>query len=295
VQIAVVLVLLGVVGVLLATERLREDLVAMLALSALVVLQLVSPAEVLSGFSNPATVAVACMFLLSAGLQSSGFVEFMGDRLLKAGPHSSTALILLSALVIGPVSAFINNTAAVAVFLPVALRASHGSGVSPSRVLMPLSFFAMLGGMCTLIGTSTNILVSSLASQHGIRPFEMFEFTPLGLILFVAGLVHGPILNSVRAGFVVADVQFHGTGLRTIVQLVIGPADPHLAVVRDRKFDPGRPNVFSKGICRGNRRTVIITSECGVAVQAIGTRNIPRRRFMTDVAVLRAIPGTLPR
>lgn len=189
-QIAVVLVLLGVVAVLLATERLREDLVAMLALSALVLLQVVSPQEALSGFSNPATVAVACMFLLSAGLQSSGFVQFIGDRLLKSGPHSSTVLILLSAVVIGPVSAFINNTAAVAVFLPVALRASHGSGVSPSRILMPLSFFAMLGGMCTLIGTSTNILVSSLASDRGIRPFEMFEFTKLGLVLFGAGLVY---------------------------------------------------------------------------------------------------------
>jgi di/tricarboxylate transporter len=190
VQIAVVLVLLGVVGVLLATERLREDIVAMLALSALVVLRVISPTEALSGFSNPATVAVACMFLLSAGLKSSGFVQFMGDRVLKAGPHSSGVMNLWSALVIGPVSAFINNTAAVAVFLPVAVRASHGSGVSPSRVLMPLSFFAMLGGMCTLIGTSTNILVSSLAEQHGIRPFEMFEFTRLGVVLFGAGLVY---------------------------------------------------------------------------------------------------------
>jgi di/tricarboxylate transporter len=189
-QAALVLILLGVVIVLLASERLREDLVAMLALAALVVFGILTPEQALSGFSNQATVAVACMFLLSAGLQASGFVQFAGDRLLKSGPHTTTVLVLLCAVVIGPVSAFINNTAAVAVFLPVALRASHGSRVSPSRVLMPLSFFAMLGGMCTLIGTSTNILVSSLAAQHDIRPFGMFEFAPVGLVLLAAGTVY---------------------------------------------------------------------------------------------------------
>jgi di/tricarboxylate transporter len=190
VQIAVVLILLVAVGVLLATERLREDLVALLALATLVLLRVLTPAEALSGFSNPATVAVACMFLLSAGLKSSGIVQFVGDRVVKSGPHSPSVLMLLVALVVGPISAFINNTAAVAVLLPVALRASHASGISPSRILMPVSFFAMLGGMCTLIGTSTNILVSSLAVQAGIEPFGMFEFTRLGLILFGAGAVY---------------------------------------------------------------------------------------------------------
>jgi di/tricarboxylate transporter len=114
-------------------------------------------------------------------------VEFLGDRLLQHGPANRTALLVLTGLVIAPVSAFINNTAAVAVFLPVMLRACHGRQVSPSQLMMPLSFFAMLGGTCTLIGTSTNILVSSIADEHGIRPFGMFEFSSLGVVLLAVG------------------------------------------------------------------------------------------------------------
>ncbi|MDX1387940.1 MAG: SLC13 family permease, partial [Acidobacteriota bacterium] len=101
----------------------------------------------------------------------------------------------LVAVIVGPISAFINNTAAVAVLLPVALRATHASGVSPSRILMPMSFLAMLGGMCTLIGTSTNILVSSLAEDRGIRGFGMFEFTAIGLILLGGGTVYLLVLG----------------------------------------------------------------------------------------------------
>ena len=185
-----VLLLLLAATVLLATERLRADLVAMLVLAALMLMHILTPAQALSGFSNPATITVACMFVLSAGLQASGVVQFVGDRLLLHGPRSTTLLLLLIGLIIAPVSAFINNTAAVAVFLPVILRASHAINASPSKLMMPLSFFAMLGGTCTLIGTSTNILVSSIAEERGIRPFSMFEFSQLGLVMLFAGGIY---------------------------------------------------------------------------------------------------------
>ena len=182
-----ILILLAVATILLATERMRADLVAMMVLAALVLLRILEPGQALEGFSNPATVAVACMFVLSAGLEASGVVRFVGDRLLQHGPSGETSLLILTALIIAPVSAFINNTAAVAVFLPIILRACHGRQVSPSHLMMPLSFFAMLGGTCTLIGTSTNILVSSIAQDHGLPPFGMFEFSGLGLLLLAAG------------------------------------------------------------------------------------------------------------
>lgn len=184
-----VLILLGAMVVLLAFEWIRPDLVAMLGLVGLILAGMLSPGEALLGFSNPATVTVASMFLLSAGLQESGVVRLIGDRILRHGPDSPAGLTLLIGLVIGPISAFINNTAAVAVFLPIALRVCQEHRISPSRVLMPMSFFAMLGGTCTLIGTSTNVLVSTYAAQHGIRPFGMFEFSLLGLVLFAAGAV----------------------------------------------------------------------------------------------------------
>ncbi len=185
-----VLALLGVLVVLLVVEKLRADMVAMLGLAALILSGILEPDMALSGFSNPATITVACMFILSAGLQASGLVRVFGDRLLKDGPSSPNMLMLVIGLLIVPISAFINNTAAVAVFMPIALRVCHGNGISPSRILMPLSFFAMLGGTCTLIGTSTNILVSSTAAERGIEPFGMFEFTRLGLLLLAAGAIY---------------------------------------------------------------------------------------------------------
>ncbi len=189
-QALVVLGILGVVIVLLVTERLRADVVAMLSLAALVVFRILPPERALSGFSSPATVTVACMFVLSAGLKESGFVRVLGDRLLRHGPSSEWGLLLVVALLIGPISAFINNTAAVAVFLPIVMQVCRGHGVSPSKVLMPMAFFAILGGTCTLIGTSTNILVTSMAAARGVRPFGMFEFSPLGLVVFAVGAVY---------------------------------------------------------------------------------------------------------
>jgi di/tricarboxylate transporter len=195
-QALFVMVLLLVVVVLLATEKLRADVVAMLSLALLMLARVLPPDAALSGFANPATVTVACMFVLSAGLQESGVMQYLGDRLLRDGPTSPGALLILTAIVVGPISAFINNTAAVAIFLPIALHACQGKGVSPSRILMGLSFFSMMGGMCTLIGTSTNILVSSVAAGHldhlgqPIEPFRMFEFSRLGIVLFAAGTVY---------------------------------------------------------------------------------------------------------
>jgi di/tricarboxylate transporter len=179
----ILLLVLVSATVLLATERLRADLVAMLVLATLVLTRILDADEALSGFSNPATITVAAMFVLSAGLRASGVIQVLGDRLLKYGPDSPTALILLIGLAVAPFSAFINNTAAVAIFLPLALRACRGHGISPSQIMMPMSFFAMLGGTCTLVGTSTNILVSAAAEDHGAAPFGMFEFTKLGLII----------------------------------------------------------------------------------------------------------------
>jgi di/tricarboxylate transporter len=177
--------LLVVAVVLLATELLRADVVAMIVLTSMVLLRILDPEQALSGFSNPATVTVASMFVLSAGLQASGLIHALGEKLLKHGPSSPTALMFLMAVAIVPFSAFMNNTAAVAIFLPLVLRACHGHSISPSHLMMPLSFFAMLGGTCTLIGTSTNIIVSSAAEKHGHPGFGMFEFSALGLIILL--------------------------------------------------------------------------------------------------------------
>lgn len=189
-EIAVVLGLLAAAVILFATEKLPVDLVAGLLLCALVLGGILTPAEGLAGFSNPAMITVAAMFTLSAGLQRTGAVRLLGDLLARVGRwHFLTGVLAMMALV-GFISAFVNNTPVVAVFIPIVAGMARAAGKSPSKLLMPLSFASMFGGVCTLIGTSTNILVSSIAEQYDQRPLTMFEFAPLGVIFFAVGTLY---------------------------------------------------------------------------------------------------------
>lgn len=187
---------------LFVTEKFRADLVALMVLGALVVVGLfqhlvswirpdhwISPEEGISGFSNPATITVAAMFVLSAGLQKTGAVA-IGARLLKGFARHPYVLLLVMMIAVGAVSAFINNTAAVAVFLPLVMALSERGKLSASKLLIPLSFASQFGGVCTLIGTSTNLLVSSISERSGVGAFSMFEFTPMGGIMLAVGTVY---------------------------------------------------------------------------------------------------------
>lgn len=173
--------------ILFATERLPVDLTAMILLGAMLLSGIISPEEAIGGFSNPATVTVGAMFVLSAGLFKTGAVNFVGLMLARLGRINYWLVVIVLMLTVGLLSAFINNTAAVAIFLPVVLAIGRDTGVAAGRLLMPLSFASMFGGVCTLVGTSTNILVSSIAERHGLAPFGMFEMSHLGLIFFAAG------------------------------------------------------------------------------------------------------------
>mgnify|MGYP002351691930 FL=1 len=173
---------------LFASEKVRIDLVALMALAALVILGVVSPAEALSGFSNEATVTVAAMFALSMGIERSGALEPLSRLLVKIRRPWLLTLALM--LAIAPLGAFIKNIALVATFLPLALKVCQRTGTSPGRVLMPMAFAAQMGGVCTLIGTSSNLLADTLAQKHGLPPFGVFEFTELGALLAVVGIVY---------------------------------------------------------------------------------------------------------
>lgn len=173
---------------LFASEKVRIDLVALIVLVLLVVLGLVSPTEALSGFSNEATVTVAAMFALSLGIERSGALEPLGRLLVRIKKPWLLTLALM--LAIAPMGAFVKNIALVATFLPLALRVCARTHTSPARVLMPMAYAAQMGGVCTLIGTSSNLLADSLAQKHGLPPFGVFEFTKLGALLAVAGIVY---------------------------------------------------------------------------------------------------------
>ena len=181
--------------ILFATEKLPVDLTAMIIMSAMLLSGIITAEDAISGFSNPATVTVGAMFILSAGLFKTGAVNVVGNLLARVGKISFWLVLVVMMLVVGTLSAFINNTAAVAIFLPVALAIARDCKVGPGRLLMPLSFASMFGGVCTLVGTSTNILVSSIAERHGLAPIGMFEPTQLGLIFFVAGAAYMLLLG----------------------------------------------------------------------------------------------------
>jgi di/tricarboxylate transporter len=189
-EIIVVLAVLALAVFLFVTEKLRVDLVALLVMALLLLSGIISPSQGLSGFSNAATITVGAMFVLSAGLFKTGAVSFLGDfvsRVFKSGFWIGIFSVMV---VVAVLSAFINNTPVIAIFLPILLGVARETGISASKILMPISFASMFGGVCTLIGTSTNILVSSIAEKNGLRPFTMFEFAPLGLLMFLFGTIY---------------------------------------------------------------------------------------------------------
>jgi di/tricarboxylate transporter len=190
VEIILVLVILIGAIILFSTEWLSVDLVALIILASLILTGVISPEEGVAGFSNAATVTVAAMFVLSAGLSKTGVVSLVGSWLALLFKRSFTAGIFFTMVAVAFVSAFINNTPVVAIFIPLVIRAATVSRNSASKMLMPLSYASMFGGVCTLIGTSTNILVSGVAAQHGEPPFSMFEMTPMGLVFFAVGVVY---------------------------------------------------------------------------------------------------------
>jgi len=189
-EMGIVIVLLVLALVLFASERIGTDLTALIIMGVLLLTGILTPAEGLSGFSNPATVTVAAMFVISAALRSTGAVSFLALLSTHVFGKGYWTGVISSMVLIGVMSAFINNTPVVAVFIPVLLSVSQKTAISPSRLLMPISFASMFGGLCTLVGTSTNILVSTIAADHGYPPFSMFEFTALGALFFLAGLLY---------------------------------------------------------------------------------------------------------
>ncbi len=182
--LAVIVVAVG----LFISEKLPSDVVALLVLASLLVLQLVTPAEAVSGFSSPATITVAAMFVLSSGLSASGVVHAMGRVIARIRKPLPMTILVMT--LVGVLSAFINNTAAVAVFLPVVLATTAANRIPASQLLIPMSYAAQMAGVCTLVGTSTNLLVNSLARNLGHPGFGLFEFTKLGLIMLGAGFVY---------------------------------------------------------------------------------------------------------
>ena len=178
--------------VLFISELFPIDVTALLVLGLLLILGLVSPAESLAGFSNPAVMTIACLFVMSYALQKSHILEYVIISVNKLIDKSRVIGMIAYLFCIGIASAVVNNTAIVAIFMPVTIRLADKYKISPSKVLIPLSYAAILGGTLTLVGTSTNLIVNSILvdTSGGTVSLGMLEFAKFGIIKFVIGLVY---------------------------------------------------------------------------------------------------------
>lgn len=175
---------------LFTTELFPIDITALLIMAALIVTGLVTPQEGVSGFSNSATLTVLFMFVISAAVEKTGVIQTYAAKIFKYIKNSNFLQVGAISGIIGPISGFINNTAAVAIFLPSILSFSRRTHTAATKLLIPLSFVSMLGGMLTLFGTSTNILANELLLENGYVGFAIFEFFSLGLVALLVGILY---------------------------------------------------------------------------------------------------------
>ena len=186
-EIAAVLTILAIALVLFVTEKLRMDVVALLVLSVLAMTKLVTPSGALEGFSNPAVVTVWAMFILSAGLSATGVADQIGRQVLRIAGTTEPRIIITIMLSTGILSAFMNNIGVAALMLPVVMDIARKTNISPSRLLMPMAYSSLLGGLTTLIGTPPNLVASNALTEAGHEPFSLFEFAPIGVPALIAG------------------------------------------------------------------------------------------------------------
>jgi di/tricarboxylate transporter len=195
-DIAFVLALLVAAIVLFSTEKLSVDLITLLLLVALVGKGILDPQEAFAGFSNEIIVILASIFVISGALQETGALDLISRRLMRAEMNAGKRLLSMMMLATGTVSAFMNNTTVTALFLAPVVGLARRLGVSPSKLLMPLAFASILGGTCTLIGTSTNVAVSGYLAKAGFEPLGFFEIAPVGIVALLVGTAYMSLVGS---------------------------------------------------------------------------------------------------
>ena len=186
----VVCLLLILVFVAFVKEWFSPDLVAMGAFVLLIGIGILDEKSALSVFSNPAPIIVSCMFVLSAALERTGTIEALGEWFEKLAGRKELRVLLVLMLIVAVLSAFVNNTPVVVVFMPIVLALARKHDLVASRFLIPLSYAAIVGGTCTIIGTSTNLVASGIAKESGLEEFGMFEVSKLGIVFVIVTFMY---------------------------------------------------------------------------------------------------------
>ncbi|MBW2517279.1 MAG: SLC13 family permease [Deltaproteobacteria bacterium] len=188
-EIWLVTAILVVAMILLVTEKLPVDLTSIGIMVVLVLSGILAPQEAIAGFASPAVITVGSMFLISRGMIRTGAVGFISEKVIDISRGRPGLAIFLILVIVGMASAFINNTPVVVLFIPIILSLGCELGFSPSKVLIPVSYASILAGTCTLIGTSTNIIISDLSAAHGFGSLGMFELSSLGVPIALLGIL----------------------------------------------------------------------------------------------------------
>ncbi len=188
-EIGLVLAILGISLILFISEKIRMDVIALMVLGALALTGLVTPSEAVAGFSNSAVIAVWAMFILSDGLTRTGIANIIGRSVLRVAGRNEIRMVITIIVTAGVLSAFMNNIGVAALMLPVVIDIARRTRLAPSRLLMPLAYGSLLGGLTTLIGTPPNLLISAALDEAGHAAFGLFDFTPIGAVVLLVGAV----------------------------------------------------------------------------------------------------------
>ena len=185
-----VFALLAITITLFIIDKIRMDIVALLVVASLALSGIITPAQTVSGFGSSIVVMIAALFVVGEALFRTGIAAATGQWLLRVGGDNETRLLLFMLPAVAGLSAFMSSTGAVALFIPVVLSMSRKARLNPSRLLMPLAFASLIGGMLTLIGTPPNIVASGEMQRAGLPPFDFFDFTPIGGIILLIGIAY---------------------------------------------------------------------------------------------------------
>ncbi len=246
---------LFLVLILFASGRLRHDLVAVIALLALVISGIIEPARAFAGFAHPAVVTVAAVLIIGKALVNSGLIDLLGQWIMRVGKNQTVQLITM-VFIVAAASAFMNNVGALAIMMPIAIQMARKSGYAPSYILMPIAFASLLGGMTTLIGTPPNIIIATFRAEAAGESFGMFSFSPVGIGVTLTGLLFitlaGRKLLPKRAARKTKDELFEIDDYLTEVK--VPKASPLAGKTLSELWKKGKADVQILGLVRDRHR-----------------------------------------
>lgn len=213
------LIILLVSAILFVTGKVRSDLVALCALLALLLCQILNPTEALSGFSNTTVIMMIGLFIVGGGIFQTGLAKMIGSKVMTLAGNSELRLFLLVMIVTSAIGMFVSNTGTVALMLPIVVSMAAAAGISSRRLLMPLAFASSMGGMMTLIGTPANLIVSDTLVSAGYEPLGFFSFLPVGIVTLVVGILYLlPATKMLAPKEKVKDAKKDGKTLKELVK-----------------------------------------------------------------------------